>query len=186
MNRYGWNTINSIPSIRAYINTSIIPLPTILLSLRSSTLFETFQSQCTMISHCANLALTWLAVITTTHPIGYSAISFAVALFVSTENVIGLCRSFNLKACGRQELYEIWLYSGSFIICWSVYTAIYSMSNLFCSKVHLIIDAGMNGSFVPLLLSMESISSSHCLMPVYTTCSWWGDKFLCGHLIPGE
>jgi len=68
LNEYIWrNIINSILSTRTYINTSIILLPTILLSLLfslSSTLFRTFQSLCIMISSCSRLALTRLAGLT--------------------------------------------------------------------------------------------------------------------------
>jgi len=63
-NAYWWNTIISMLSIRLYINTSIILLLTILLSLLSSTLCRTFQWLCIMISICAHLALTQLAGIT--------------------------------------------------------------------------------------------------------------------------
>jgi len=54
-NSCGQNIINSILSIRTYINTSIILLPTILLFLLfslSSTLIRNFQSLCIMISSC--------------------------------------------------------------------------------------------------------------------------------------
>jgi len=64
-NIYGCNTNNSILSIRPYIHTSMILLPTILCSLLSSpTLFRTFQTLCILISSCAHLASTRLAGIT--------------------------------------------------------------------------------------------------------------------------
>jgi len=63
-NTCGCNIINSILSTRTYINTSIILLPTILLSLLlslSSTMFRTFQSLCIIMSSCTHPALTRLA-----------------------------------------------------------------------------------------------------------------------------
>jgi len=149
MNIYGRNTINSILSIRTYINSSIILLPTILLSLLSSTFFRTCQSLCIMICSCAHLSLTRLAAITFAGLIACSTISFAVALFISTKNILGLCPSFNFKLFERQQLYEIWPYMGSIIICPCVCTHIHSLSNLFYSKVHIIIDVRMYGSFGP-------------------------------------
>ena len=86
MNLYGCNTIISILSIRIYINTSIILLPTILLSLLSSTLFRTFQSVCIMIRGCAHLAVTRLAGITFTGLNTCLAISFPEALCISTKS----------------------------------------------------------------------------------------------------
>jgi len=70
-----------------------------------------------MISSCARLALTRLAGITFVGLITCSAIYFSGALLISTKNIFGLCPSFNLKAFERQQLYEIWPYVGSIIIC---------------------------------------------------------------------
>jgi len=173
---YGRNTINFILSIRTYINTSIILLPTILLSLLSSTLFRTFQSLCIMISSCAHLALTRLAGITFVGLITCSAISSSVALLISTKNIFGLCPSFNLKAFESQQLYKIWPYMGSIIICSCVYNPIYSSCNLSCSKGHLNIDVIMYGSFGPPFLSMKSISSSQFLTSVYEAWSCLGAR----------
>jgi len=124
----GCNTINSILSIRTYINTSIILLPTLLLSLLSFTLFRTFQSRCIMVGSCTHLALTWLAGITFVGLFTCLAISFSGALWILTKNIFGLWPSFNLKAFERQQLYEIWPYMGSIIICPFVYNPIYSSS----------------------------------------------------------
>jgi len=150
MNTCGWNIINSILSIRTYINISIILMPTILLlhlfSL-CSTLFRTFQSLFIMICSCSRLALTRLVRITFVSLITCSAISFPVAPIISTTNIFTLCPSFNLKAFERQQLYEIWPYMGSLIICWCLYISIYSSSNLSCSKVHLNIDVRMYSSW---------------------------------------
>jgi len=66
--------------MRNDIDASIIFLPTIVLTLLSSTLFRSFQSLGVMISSCAHLALTWLAGIKFTGLIMRSAISFPVAL----------------------------------------------------------------------------------------------------------
>jgi hypothetical protein len=63
-NTCGWSIINCILWIRTYINTGIILLPTILLSLLlslTSTPFRTFQSLGIMSSICSCLVLTRLA-----------------------------------------------------------------------------------------------------------------------------
>jgi len=151
-------------------------MPTILLSLLSSTLFRTFQCLCIMISSCAHLALTRLAGITFAGLIMCSAISYPVARFISTKNIFGSCQSFNLKAFERQQLYEIWPYMGSVIIWSFVYNPIYSSSNWACSNVHLNFDVRMYGSVGRLFLLMKSISSSQCLTSVYVALSGFGDR----------
>jgi len=151
-------------------------MPTILLSLLSSTLFRTFQCLCIMISSCAHLALTRLAGITLAGLIMCSAISFPVAHIISTYNIFGSCPSFNLKAIERQQLYEIWPYMGSVMICSFVYNPIYSSSNSACSNVHLNFDVRMYGSVGRPFLLMKSISSSQCLTSVYAAWSWLGDR----------
>jgi len=60
-----------------------------------------------MISSGLRLALTWLARITIVGLIMCSAITFPVALIISTIDIFTLCPSFNLKAFERQQLYEI-------------------------------------------------------------------------------
>jgi len=85
-NIYGWNTINCILSIWTYINTTIILLPTILLSIVSSTLFRTFHHICIMVSSCAHLVLTLLAGITFPDLITCSAIFFPWVHFLSTKH----------------------------------------------------------------------------------------------------
>jgi len=77
-NMCGWNTINPILSIRTYVNTSIILLPTILLSLLSFVLFRNIQILCIMISSCAHLDITRLAGITNPRLITCGPISFTV------------------------------------------------------------------------------------------------------------
>ena len=166
----------SDPVHYTYINTSIIPLRTILLSLLSFTLFRTFQGLCIIISSCAHLALIQLAEITFVGLIMCSAISFYVALLILTKNIFQWCPSFNLKAFERQQLYEIWPFTGSIIICLCVYNPIYSSSNLSYSKVHLNIDVIMYGSFGPPFLSMKSISSAQCLASVYEAWSCLGAR----------
>jgi len=163
--------MNSILSIRTYINTGIILLPTILLSLLSSTLFRTFQSLCIMDIRCSHLALTHLAGITFVSLITCSAISFTVTLLISTKNIFEFCPSFNLKAFEKQQVYEIRPYMGSIIICPVVYNPIYSSSISSYSKVHLNIDVIIYGSFGPPFLSMKSISFSQCLTSVYEAWS---------------
>jgi len=173
---YGCNTINSILSIRTSINTSIILLPTILLSLLSSTLFRTFLSQYIMVSSGAHLTLTRLAEITFVSLIPCSAITFPVALAISTKNTFRLCPIFNMEAFERQQLYKIWPYMGSIITCPFVNNPIYSSSNSFCSKVHLKINVVMNAFFGPPFFSMKSISSSQCLISVYEAWFWLGAR----------
>jgi len=144
MNIYGWNTINAILSIRTYINTSIILLPTNLLSLLShlsSTLFRTFQSLCIMTSSYTHIAEKQLAEITFAGLITCFEISIPVALLVSAKTIFRLCPTFNLKAFKRQQLYKICPYRGSIIICqWWEYNLIYSLFNSTYSKVHFKIE----------------------------------------------
>jgi len=99
------------------------------------------------------------------------AISFPVALIISTKNMFTLCPSFNWKAFERQQLYEIWPYMGSLIICPWLYNPIYSSSISSCSKVHLNIDVEMYVSLGPLCLSMKSPNSSQRLTSVYEVWS---------------
>jgi len=129
-----------------------------------------------MISSCAHLALTWVAGITFAGQIICSAISFPVASLISTKNIFGSCPSFNLKTFERQQLYKIWPYMGSVIICSFVYNSIYSSSNSACSNVHLNFDIGMYGSVGHPVLLIKSISSSQCLTLVYAAWSWFGDR----------
>jgi len=178
-NTCGWNIVNSILSIRTYFNRSIILLPAILLSLPfslSSTHFRIFQSLCMMISSCSRVPWTLLAGITFVGPITCLAISFPVALIISTKNIFTLCPSFNLKAFERQQLYAIRPYMGSLIICPCVYHAIYYSSNSSSSKVHLNNDVRMDGSIGLLFLSMKSTNSSQCLTSVYKAWSCIGAR----------
>ena len=177
-NIYGWNTINSILSIGTYINTSIILLPTILLSLLCSTLIRTIQSLCLLVCSCAHLAWTRLAGITFDGLVTCSAISISVARFISSENIFGLCPSFNLNAIKRQHLYEICPYTGLIVLCLCVCNPIYYSSKSSCSKGHLIFDVRIYCSFRPPFLSMRSISSSQCLTFIYEAWSWFEDRMI--------
>jgi len=174
MNACGWNIINSIHSIRTYINTSIIFLPTILLSILcplTSTLFQTFRSRCMIFCGCSHLAVTWLARSIFVSLIRCSAISFTVALLIFTKSLCVLCPSFKLKVLEWQQLYNIWLYMRSLIICPLVYDPIYSSSNLYCSKMFF---KAMYGTFGPPFLSMELTNYSQCLTSVYEAHSCLG------------
>jgi hypothetical protein len=102
------------------------------------------------------------------------AIFFPVAHFFSTTNIVTLCPSFNWKAFERQQLYEIWPYMGSLIICPCLYIPIYSASNLSCSKVYLNSDVRIYGFFGPPLLLIKSTNSSQGLTSVYEACSCLG------------
>jgi len=175
MNIYAQNTIESILSIRTYINTCIILLPTILLSLLSSTLFRTFQSLCIMISYCAHLALAWLEGITFAVFIMCMAISFHVTLFTPTKNCFGLCPGFNFKAFDRYQLYEIWLHMGSLSIAPCLYNLRYSWSNSSNFMVNFNICGRIYSSVGHLVLAMKSISISQCLTQVYEAGSGLGD-----------
>ena len=75
----GWNTINSILSLRTCINPSIILLPTILFSHLLSILFRTFQILHTMIITFSHLTITLLVGIIFPGPITCSIISAPVA-----------------------------------------------------------------------------------------------------------
>jgi len=156
MNIYGWNINNSILSIRTYINTSIILLPIILLSFLSSTLIRTIHSLWMIISSYSHLALTWVAGIAFACLMMCSAISFHVGLLNSTKNILGLCPCCNLKAFDRQQLYDLWPYLGSLIICLRVYNPTYCSFNWFWWKVHLTIDVRMCHSVRPPCVSMKS------------------------------
>jgi len=105
-----------------------------------------------------------------------SAVSFPVALSISTTNMFTLCPSFNLTAFERQQLYKIWPYVGSLIICLCLYIPIYSSSNSSCSKMNLNIDLRMYGSFGPPFWSMKSPNSSQCLTSVYEAWSCLGAR----------
>jgi len=128
-----------------------------------------------MNSSCTHLALTRLARITFNSLIICLAITFRVALFISTKNIFGFCPSFNLKAFQRQQLYEICPYMGSFIIVQCVYTPTHSAFDLSCSKVRLNIYDPMYSSFRPPFLSMKSIISSLYHDSVYAAWSCLGD-----------
>jgi len=105
-----------------------------------------------------------------------SAVSFLVALIISTTCIFTLCPSFNLKPLERQQLYEIWPYMGSLISCPCLYIPIYSCFDSSCSKVHLNIDLRMYGSFRQSYLLMKSINSSQCLTSVYEALSCLGAR----------
>jgi len=189
MNTCRCNVINVILSIRTDINPSIILLPTILLSilfLLSSTLFWIFQSLCIWISSGLRPALTWLVGIIFVGLIMCSAISFPVALFISSNNIFTFYPSFNLKAFERQQLYEIWPYMRSLIICPLLYNPIYSSSNFPCSNVHLNIDGRTYGSVRPPFLSMKSTTSSHCLTSEYNTWRCLGLEWNPWYLTPSK
>jgi len=163
-NIYGWNTIYSILSISSYINSSIILLPTISLSLLSFTLFGTLLFLCIMIGSCTHVTLTWLAGITFASLMMCSVIFLPVAHFVSTNNIFIWYSSFNLKVFERHQLYEIWPYMVSIITCPGVYITIYSYVNLFYSTVNFTIDVWVYGASRPSCVSMKSISYSRCLI----------------------
>jgi len=170
MNPCGWNIINSILSIIAYINTSIIFLPTILLSLLfslSSTIFRTFQSLCILIRSCTRPVLTRQAEITLAGLIPCLVISFPVALVIYIKNIVTLYPSFNLIAFESHQWYKIWPYMGSLIIWSCINNSMYSASNSSCSTVHLNSHLRLNASFGARFLLMKSTNSSHCLTYVY-------------------
>jgi hypothetical protein len=103
-----------------------------------------------------------------------SAVSFPVSLFISSTHIFRLCPNFNLKSFERQQLYQIYPYIGSLIICSCLYIPIYSSSNTSCSMVHLNIDLRLYGSLWPPFLSMKSTNSTQCLSSVYTAWSCLG------------
>jgi len=107
-----------------------------------------------------------------------SAISLPVALLNLAKNIFRLCLSFNLKAFKRQQLYDIWPYMRSIIICPCVYNPIYYSFNSSCSKVYCNIDVRMYGTFGAPFLWMKSISSSQWLTLVYEAWSCSGDRMI--------
>ena len=153
-------------------------MPTILLSLLSSTLFRTFQSLCILISSCAHLALTQPTGIIFSGLRTCSAISCTVALFNSTINMLGLCSCFYLKPSERQQLNKIRPYMGSIHNCQCVYSQMYSSSNWSRSKVHVNSDVSMHCFFGPPFLLIKSISSSRCPTVVYSRWSCFQDSMI--------
>ena len=148
---------------------------TILLIVLSSTLVGVFQSLCKITCSGTHLALTWLVGIILDGLITCWAIPFHEALFIPTNNIFDLYSSFNLKAFIRQQLYEIWLYMGTFIICPWVYSPIYTLSNTSWPKVHLNIQIWMYGHLGPPFVAMNLIRSSQCLTSIYEAWSCLAD-----------
>jgi hypothetical protein len=129
-----------------------------------------------MIISRAHLALTWLVGITFAGLLPCLTIYFPGADLISTKNISGSCPIFNLKAFQRQQLYELWSYVGSIIICPFVYNPIYSSSNWSFSKVHLNLNVTVYGSFMRPFMLMKSISYSWCLTLGYVAWSWFVDS----------
>jgi len=166
-----WNIINSIHSIRTYINTTISLFPTYIRIHHAFIFIGSLPGLSIWISSGAQLTGKRLAGITFTSLITCSAISSPEAAFMSTKTSFTSCPSFNLKAFERELLNDIWPYRGSFIIWPSVYNPIYSSSNSSCLKLHLYIAVRQNGSFGLQFCLMNSISSSQCLTAVYKAWS---------------
>lgn len=93
--------------------------------------------------------------------------SFPVAALISTKICFKLGSSFNLKAFERQLLYEIWSYTGLFIICLGRYINRYSASNSSYFEVHLNIEIRQYSSCMPHYISVKSICSSQYLTLLY-------------------
>jgi len=166
-----WNIINSIHSIRTYINTTISLFPTCLLIHHSFIFIGSLPPLSIWISSAVWLTRTRLAGINFTGLIMCSAILFPVAAFISAKNSFRSCPSFNLKAFERELLYEFWRYRWSFINCPSAYNPIYSSSNSSCVKLHLYIAVRQYGSFGQQFCLMKSISAFQCLTSVYEAWS---------------
>jgi len=104
------------------------------------------------------------------------AVFFPVALIISATYFFPLCPSFNLKAFERHQLYKIWPYMGTLIICLCLYIPIYCSSNLSCSKEYWKINLSMYTSSEPPYWSMKSTNSSQCLASVYEAWSGLGAR----------
>jgi len=105
-----------------------------------------------------------------------SAISFLVALTISTLNICTICPGFNLPALERQKLYKKWPYMQSLIICPCLYNSLYWSSTMSCSRVHWIIYVRMCGCFGPQFLSMKSLRTFKCITSVYDAGSCLEDS----------
>jgi len=167
-----WNIINSIHSIRTYINTTDSLFPTCCLLIHHSCIFIGYlRSQSIPISSGAQLTVTRLVGITLAGRITCSAISFPVAAFISLKISCSLCPSLNLKTFEWELLYEIWPYRDSFSICPGVNNPIYSLSNSSCVKLLLYNAVKQYGVFRPQIVSMKAIRSSQCLTSGYEAWS---------------
>jgi len=98
MNIDVWNIINSILSIRTYINTSTILLYTILHSLHSSTHFKTIHWPGSIFCSWGHLAYIWLAGMTLASLITCFAMSCTVANPISIKYILKLCSCFNFES----------------------------------------------------------------------------------------
>ena len=173
-NIYVSNIINSIRSIGTYINTRTILMLIILLSLHSTTLFRTFWYLSIMIIIWVYPAVTQQGGITLPSLTMWSAISYPVAVLVSTKNIVKFYPGStwnHFKGNSYTKFSEIW---GHWEISLCIYNTTYSSSNSSHSKVHWNLEHGINGAFRPLLLLMKSISSSQCPTFEYGTGSCIG------------
>jgi len=157
--------VNSILSIRTYINTSIVLRPTILLSLLSSTICGIFSCLWIVISSCPQLALTWLAGITVAGLIMCSAITCPVALFIHSKHLFRFCPSFNFEVFEWQQFYEIWASMGSFMICPCVWSNLFFVQ--FILLQHLL---EYNCWNVRLYWASICVDEIHLLLPVTQIC----------------
>jgi len=169
------NIIKTILSIKIYINTRTILLPTIIFSLHSSTLFGTFQSLLIMISSKVYVASIWQVRIALASLNTCSTMSLPVAILNSVKCILQLYPSFNLKTSERQLFYVICSYEGLFIICAGVHNSIYSAPNSSNSKVHLNMHDRLYESFRSAMFLMKFSSLSQYLTPIYEAWSYLGD-----------
>jgi len=72
----------------------------------------------------------------------------------------------------------MWQYIGSIIICPAVNNSKYSLSNLFCSEMHLNINVRIYSSFWSVVLLMKQMSISQCLTSLYDTWSGLGYRII--------
>jgi hypothetical protein len=170
-NIYECNTINSILSIRTYINTSIILLPTILLSLLSSTIIRTCQSLHIMINRCAYLALPWLGDTSFAGLIMCSAISFPAARLICVQIVILRQAWFYIIQECHKAIYisvQVWM---------CAYTSVYSLFMPTVISGHTRLTSG----HMRLISGHTSLISSHrrqrSMMQYFPSCfTLWSKK----------
>jgi len=99
--------------------------------------------------------------------IAFFAIFFSVPVFISINNTIKLCFSFNLKAFERQLKDKMCPDSVLFTIFPVVFSSIYALFQSFCSMAHLYIAVRQYGYFWQQLFWIISSCSAHILTCMY-------------------
>jgi len=178
MNIYRCSTINSILPIRTDINTSIILLPTIILSVLCCTLFRTFQRRCMIIHSAVHLALPQLS---GDYNLWYNYVLHNFVPCCSLhfdQRYFWILSKFQHDRIWKTIVVGSLATTGVHYLCPFVYNRISLSSNLSCFKVLSNINVSKYRSFGPLFLLMKSLSSSQCLTSVYETWSRLGARII--------